>query len=379
MKDTRHSHDNLSQSPDVSIPELEIIDLEKEDDSRTPREKAASRGPRREKSAKRILSHINVHIVLLAVFLLFIGCIGYKFLNWGVKVDLDEIFKDGPGEYSDIFDVIVPLTDEQGQIIYPDYKDGINILAFGNAPFSDDRGDKNNLAEMIAELSGATVYNCSISGSYLASQNPTIDPHNYPWDVFTFYWMCLMTADEATRSQYLTALETLGENAPPEGREVYDTICSIDMSTVDVIAVMYDGSDYLMGHKMFDDDRPTDIEYFTGNLTAGIEFLQRSYPHIRIIVLSPTYAFGLDEEGNYVSSDLMRYGQDVLSTYVIKQGYYCNISGITFVDNLYGTVHEDNAKEYLSDHIHLNEKGRRKVAERFVYALRYFDDMQKEE
>ena len=64
---------------------------------------------------------------------------------------------------------------------------------------------------------------------------------------------------------------------------------------------------------------------------------------------------------------------------MIKQGYYCNISGITFVDNLYGTIHEDNAREYLSDHIHLNVEGRKKVAERFVYALNYFDDMQKKE
>lgn len=378
MKDTRHSHDSLPQNPGPAIPELDIIDLEGDGTLQAAEEPDSSQPPRK-KPAGGILSRINVHIVLLAVFLLFIGCIVYKFLNWGVEVDLDEIFKDGPGEYSDIFDVIVPLTDGQGKIIYPDYEDGITILAFGNAPFADDRGSKDNLTEMIQELSGATVYNCSISGSYLASQNPTIDPHNYPWDVFTFYWMCLMTTEETTRSQFLTALDTLGENAPPEGRDVYDTLCSIDMNEVDVITVMYDGSDYLLGHKMFDDDKPTDIEYFTGNLTAGIELLQQLYPHIRIIVLSPTYAFGLDEEGNYVSSDLQRYGQDVLSTYVIKQGYYCNISGITFVDNLYGTIHEDNAREYLSDHIHLNVEGRKKVAERFVYALNYFDDMQKKE
>ena len=43
------------------------------------------------------------------------------------------------------------------------------------------------------------------------------------------------------------------------------------------------------------------------------------------------------------------------------------------------TIHEDNAREYLSDHIHLNVEGRKKVAERFVYALNYFDDMQKKE
>ena len=47
---------------------------------------------------------------------------------------------------------------------------------------------------------------------------------------------------------------------------------------------------------------------------------------------------------------------------------------VTFVDNLYGTINEDNAEDYLTDHLHLNQEGRKKVAERFVYALNYFKD-----
>ena len=48
---------------------------------------------------------------------------------------------------------------------------------------------------------------------------------------------------------------------------------------------------------------------------------------------------------------------------------------VTFVDNLYGTVTEDNAQDYLIDHLHLNVAGRKKVAERFVYALNYFSHL----
>ena len=53
--------------------------------------------------------------------------------------------------------------------------------------------------------------------------------------------------------------------------------------------------------------------------------LQDIYPHIRIIVMSPPYAFSdqLDENGDYISSDITRYGQDVLSTYVIKEYGSC--------------------------------------------------------
>ena len=102
--------------------------------------------------------------------------------------------------------------------------------------------------------------------------------------------------------------------------------------------------------------------------------LQDIYPNIRFMILSPTYAYGLDENGNYVSSDIQRYGQEGLSTYVYCQGYSASKFSFTFLDNLYGTIHEDNASEYLIDHIHLNVEGRKKVAERFVDALYHFND-----
>ena len=91
--------------------------------------------------------------------------------------------------------------------------------------------------------------------------------------------------------------------------------------------------------------------------------------------MSPTYAFAVDDEGKYISSDQYIYNdQDVLSTYVIKQFGYAYDREVTFVDNIYGTITEDNADEYLIDNIHLNTEGRKKVAERFVYALTYYDE-----
>ena len=137
---------------------------------------------------------------------------------------------------------------------------------------------------------------------------------------------------------------------------------------------MYDASDYLAGHEMYSDQNSTDIMQFTGNMEAGIELLQSTYPHIRIIVMSPTYAFAVNEQGEYVSSDMYTYGeQDVLSTYVIRQYASAATRSVSFVDNLYGTITEDNASEYLTDNLHLNVAGRRLVAERFEYALNYYN------
>ena len=154
----------------------------------------------------------------------------------------------------------------------------------------------------------------------------------------------------------------------------YDTLMSIDFQTVDVIAICYDGTDYLEGHRMSDLDNDTNIETFTGNLEAGIELIQQTYPEIRIIVMSPPYAYAIGEDGSYKSSDLVCYNDEgPLSSYVISEGGICGVCSVSFVDNLYGTIHEDIASDYLTDNLHLNLKGRKLMAERFVYALNKYN------
>lgn len=367
-----------------NIPDLEIIDLEKEDlFANTPADEEETYGgrehaPSGKAESKKHFPHIVIHLVLLAVFIAFVCIIVYKFTHFGSYVDQDEIFKDGQGTYEDTFDEILPLMDADGNRLETNYEDGLTIVAFGNAPFADDADSKDGLTNMIQEMTGATIYNCSVSGSYMASQSPIISPSESPMDVYTFYWLATLACGNDITNSFAEAKATLGEAVPPEADQVVDTLTTLDFSTVDVITVLYDATDYLLGHEMYSDQNDTDIEQFTGNLEAGIEILQAAYPHIRIIVMSPPYAFSdrLDENGNYISSDIARYGQDVLSTYVIKEYGSCATRRVSFIDHLYGTITEDNAKEYLIDNLHLNTAGRREIAKRFVYALYYYDQDQ---
>lgn len=318
---------------------------------------------------------INTHMILLAMVVVVFAVIFFRFKNWGQFISQDEIKENIEGTYDDTLDLIVSLTDEDGKVIPLDTSDGLSIVAFGNSPFADDRDSEDNLANIIAEMTGATVYNCSIGDSYLAAEWPIFSAADRPRDAYTFYWLALLAGQAGNDQMFIEAEQALGDAFPEDAQAALDTLRSIDFSTVDVIAIMYDAYDYLIGHAMYNDENPTDIMQFTGNLEAGIEYLQSVYPHIRIIVMSPTYAFSneVDENGEYISSDIVRYGRDVLSTYVIKEYSSCASRQVTFIDNLYGTVTEDNAKEYLIDNIHLNVEGRKKVAERFVYALNYFN------
>lgn len=374
MKNKKASRSRSQEERTNIVPDISIIDLSH------PASEDGETDPNKEDERKDDSSGINIHkifiITLVVLFLALILGLVYKFLTWGKVVDLDELFKDGlSNKDTSMYDLMLPLVDSEQQPIYKSYGEDSTILFLGNAPFADDRDSEDNMVNMIQKLTGATVYNCSVSGSYLAALNYTLDTNDYPMDIFNFYWLCQLMSGDVIDQRYLDGLKTLGDDAPPEAMDVYNTLKSLDYSEVDVIAIMYDASDYLAGHKTVLFANDTDIQTFAGNLEAGIELLRSVFPHIRIMVMSPTYAFGIDDDGKYISSDIKDYGEGGLSMYVIWQSQSCISRSVTYIDHLYGTVHEDNASEYLTDNLHLNLEGRKKVAQRFTDALNYFNHM----
>ena len=392
------SNHNIHTSPVNAMPDIEIVDLENETMQDTDSGKSAHKTNRKQTSdvspkadeyedfseeyeedypeedeapaPAGIRRFLNVHVFFVLVLVVVIGLVAYRFTHWGQRVSQSDIFKDGQGSYDDSWDSILPLTDENGQMVITDAS---NIVLFGNAPFADDRDSSDSLANLIAKETGANVYNCSISGSYLAAQELNFDPTVAAMDAYCLYWLVNLATGAPIDNYYVQAAEQLGDKTPADAEEVINTLKTLDFNTIDTVAIIYDATDYLLGNPMYNDDNPTDPTQFTGNLEASLDVLQSLYPQIRIIVMSPAYAYAVDENGDYVSSDMYIYNnRDVLSTYVIKECYSANLHSVSFMDNLYGSITEDNAKEYLTDNLHLNVKGRKLIAKRFEYFLNYY-------
>ncbi len=368
--------------------ELHIIDLDKlEEDSAIDYDKFSKEENLRmeptttpssihEKPSSGIMTgilKINWHLVLLVVFIFSVIFIIYRFKNWGTKVDLDNLgIVDDTNYDVETVDNILPLIYEGDA---PAVNDGIRkVVLLGNDTFAQNKGTSDDMANMIAELSGATVYNCAFTGSYLTSTNNYIDTKTDPMDAFNLYW--LTTAFTINNLEpYEAVFEQCADQIPADAKETFDTLCSIDFNTVDVIGIMYDANDYLAAKPLVNHDKTDDINCFTGNLVASINLIQDTYPHIRIIVMSPTYAYAINPDGDYVSSDIYCYLEDYkLSLYALMIERTTSMQGVSFVDNIYGTINENNADQYLLDHISLNVEGRKKLAERFVYALEYYDE-----
>lgn len=326
-----------------------------------------------DKSFTDTIFKINWHLVLLIVFIVSVIIIIYKFMSWGKVIDPNALFTEEDLQAEpeiETLDNILPNSNAEGS---PAALDGVtNIVLFGNGPFAEDYGTTDCLSEIIAKMSNSTVYNCSVSGSHLAATNHTYEAAVDAMDAFNFYWLTTLVALD-NEVPCKDALTNAPEALPPEAQEVFDTLTDLDFSKVDVIGIMYDATDYLQGRTLYNVAKETDIQTFYGNLTAGIELLQTTYPHIRIIVMSPTYAYAVNNAGEYVDSDIYVYNEFPLSTYAQMQDRSTSNLGVSFVDNFYGTINVLNANDYLIDNIHINKDGKQKLAERFVYALQYYD------
>lgn len=319
---------------------------------------------------------LNIHVFFVLLVIAIILLIVFRFSKWGNRINTNNFFQQNPliQEAAEAFDSIVPKTDESGNMIAN--QSPHSILFFGNSVFADDRGSENNVVSMIAERTGATVYNCSIGGSYMAAGYNDMRRDPSGLDIYSFYFLSLYLIWPETVKSFDWLESSPDASILPGTQEVRHILETVDMDTVDTIAILYDASDYLAGHTVCLSENPTDVTTFTGALEAGLEVLQKAYPHIRFIVMSPTYAFGVDENGEYVSSDTIFYSEEQkpLSTYMLQECSSCISQNVTFIDNIYGTFNEDEAPDCLLDNLHLNQKGREKVVDRFIRALTYYDN-----
>lgn len=311
-----------------------------------------------------------VHILLIAIIVGFIAFIAVRLYIWN-KGTVDDTDVNVINHEFDVecIDYILPATPQQKEA---QVDDGITtVVCFGNAPFADDYGKETNLANLIQKELGedSVVYNCSVKGSILACANDTITSAYY-YDAFSLYWLTLGFCVDNMDTLYSTA-DTI--NASDEIYETLDNIDSIDFSKVDVIAIMYDAYEYYINMRICDDDNETNVRYFTGALAASIQQIQESYPNIRIMVMSPTFAYWEDENGNRDSADKYMNSYGTLATYVIKESDTCYENSVSFIDNYYGTVNELNASDYLEDKSHLNLEGRKLVAKRFVECMNKYN------
>lgn len=305
---------------------------------------------------------LNIHLILLAVIVLIVIFCAVKLYIWnkGVPSDYDPNRQTTDFD-TEAMDYIIPLAPDK---LEGREDDGVTtILCLGDDPFSLDQGP-GGLAEQIAAKTGATVYNGSFTGTTMAVQ---FEDYNdgYILDAFAFVNVAKSLASGNFDLMRTAASYSFDQAFP----QTVSTLESIDMNTLDMICIMYDGSDYINKRPCEDPNHPNNPQTYTGALRSGIQAIQEAWPHIRIVVMSHTFCHNVNAEGNFENGDRVDLGNGTLSHYLQKELDTTSELGVSFIDNFYGSINEDNYLDYMTDYIHFNDAGRELLATRFAECI----------
>lgn len=321
----------------------------------------ASPKPEAEKIQKKAPQfHLNLHVVLIsAIVIILIVCV-YKLYKWNKGVPIEGY---DPNTETTEFDVevldnIIPLAPDK---LEGHEDDGVTTILFlGNDPLSLDKGP-TGIAQQIAAKSGATVYDGSFTGTTIGATQEIYNDG---------YWMDALSLSYLAKglcSGDFSIIEAAAYcSYDPDFVPTMQMLEGLNMKTVDIICIMYDGIDYINKTPSDDPNDPYSIVAYTGALRSAITAFQEAYPYIRIVVMSHTFCHSISEEGNFQNGDRVDLGHGTLSHYLQKELDVTSDCGVSWIDNFYGSINEDNYLEYMTDYIHINDAGKELLAQRFV-------------
>lgn len=300
----------------------------------------------------------NFHLIFfIVVIVLFIFAI-VKLLLWNKGEDSGY----DPNEITTEFDVetmdhIQPMDTSRFESIEDD---GVTtILCLGNSPFADNKGE-SGLAQTLARKMNGVAYDGSFANSFQTMYNKVYQ------DTYRPDGLSLYSIANAISSGDFSIVESTAATVGESELQTARMLKNLDYSTVDMLVIMYDLSDYIKGRPLYNETDPNDPITWTGSLNASLELIEKAYPHIRTIILSMP-ACGVTVDGYYIDGDKQNLGNGTIPDYLNYEMNVVLANGVSYIDNYYGVITVENKDEYLVNEYHLNEKGIEAIADRFYY------------
>jgi len=298
------------------------------------------------------------HAIIIGIIVLILIVSVFKLVKWNQGTEdagavvTDEDFDTEPEDY------ITVMSDE---LLASKNDDGVTDIVFLGDDLLSNYSGADGIPAMTQELvADSKVYNIGFDGMHMSTTSSTWSEDNSA-DSFSLYWV----AKSIALGDY-NLLNNYADSVNPDFKATVDELQSIDFSTVDVLAISYGVHDYLDGRLITDVADPNNISAYTGSLKSSIEAIQEAYPHIRIVVMAPTFCL-VDQNGKTVNCDVTNTGYGMLADYMVAGKSIAVELNVTYLDNYYGVkINAENFKNYLEDNIHPNEEGRKMIADRLA-------------
>ena len=228
------------------------------------------------------------------------------------------------------------------------FMSGKNIVVFGDSIWNDGRG-VDGISEHIQEKTGATIYNCAVGGSTAALVGENTDMQN--WSSSSFNGMIYVARDLVSAYQVI-----------PD-REATEIVRSVDFENMDYAIVAYGLNDFFSDVPIYPETY-FDIKSYIGALRNGISKMQENYPHLQIIVVSPTYTKLFEGEKQYEIGSYVEAARSVASE-----------MNVHFLDMFHVLGNDEESRtQHLGDGVHMSAEGRKIYADAVV---RFFESLEK--
>lgn len=238
---------------------------------------------------------------------------------------------------------------------------GKNIVHFG-----DSLTEFGTYHEILNAISGANTTSVGFGGCRMAN----VPPEHFR---YKYNEMSMVSVSESIKNNDFTALEQTANdlkiNDNDDNTAQVQRLKAVDFNTVDYITIMYGTNDYTSLVPLGSKDSNLDTD-FNGAINKVIENIQTTYPHIKILFLTPTWRSRMDNgdgkesdtNANSLGHYLIDYVDSILERAddfkLMKHDLYRN-SGI----NKYTTAY------YQTDGLHLTNKGDEVIARAIGHAL----------
>ena len=212
--------------------------------------------------------------------------------------------------------------------------EGKKIVVFGDSIWNDARGE-DGISEYVQEGTGAMVYNCAIGGTTAAVVGADDSFDN--WTSNSFNGMIYVAR------KLIPAEQILGED-----EIVRDIIKQVDFNEMDYVIISYGLNDFFSDVSIFPNEY-YELTNYVGALRNGIDKLKEHYPHLKIIVVSPTYTKMFEGEKTFEIGDYVEAARSVSTELNVE-----------FLDmfHVLGNNAETRTK-HLGDGVHLSSEGRK--------------------
>lgn len=241
----------------------------------------------------------------------------------------------------------------------------VRILIMGDSLVADCR-DETSVPAVLSRLLGEQVFNGTLGGTYF-TMGSGAKKDNYNMDLLSMRsLMNAIMADDFGVQRTFRGRQPATEYFS----DTLDELAGIDYGSVEVLILEYGINDYHVAFPIDNGDDPMDDTTYAGAIRKTVTDLKKAYPNMRVIMVTPTYAWYVESQMTCEEYDT---GNGYLEDYVNALIDAARDAGAEVIDLYHGVYEHDTWEDwrvYTWDGIHPNEYGRRMIAERMAEGLR---------